>query len=311
MSGYQKTILDSIGKTPLVELQRIGREQGCRIFGKVELLNPSGSIKSRTALKMIEEAEKTGVLKPGATIMEATSGNQGIALAMIGAVKGYKVRIVMPASMSVERQTLIRSYGAEVILAPLGENIQEEIEGALDLMLEIAAQDPTVFLPRQFENFNNPLAHHEGTGKEILDQMGELKMDGFVAGFGTGGTISGIGTALIGKYPNLRIAAAEPDQAAILSGLPMGHHSQQGIGDGVVPIILKTELITDLILITDREAEEMSKRLAREEGILCGVSSGTNVAAALKLAEKIGGHPSIVTVLPDTGERYLSTGLCD
>lgn len=309
MNKQQKNILSSIGNTPLVELQRIGKEQGCRIFCKVESHNPGGSIKSRTALKMIEEAEKSGTLKPGATIMEATSGNQGIALAMIGAVKGYKVRIVMPASMSIERQTLIRSYGAEVILAPKGKDIQEEIEGALQLMNEIAATDSAVFMPRQFENPANPLAHYEGTGKEILTQIGDCKIDGFVAGFGTGGTLTGVGEALLERYPHLRIAAAEPDQAAILADLPMGHHRQQGIGDGVIPIILKTEIITDLFLVTDQEAEDMARRLAKEEGILSGVSSGTNVSAALKLAEKMKGNPVIVTVLPDTGERYLSTGL--
>lgn len=309
MKGYQKSILESIGQTPLVELQRLGKEEGCRIFGKVESFNPSGSIKARTALRMIEEAEKSGALKPGATIMEATSGNQGIALAMIGAAKGYKVRIVMPESMSEERRSLIKGYGAEVILAPRGKDIKEEIEGALNLMLDYAAKDSTVFLPCQFENPENPKAHEFGTGREIIEQMGELPIHGFSSGFGTGGSISGVGKTLLSKHPDVRIAVAEPDQAAILSGLPIGHHSQQGIGDGVIPIILDQSLITDIILVTDEQAEETARQLAAREGILCGVSSGTNVFSALELAKKLGPGHNIVTLLPDTGERYLSAGL--
>lgn len=309
MKSYQKSILESIGQTPLVELQRLGKEEGCRIFGKVESFNPSGSIKARTALRMIEEAEKSGALKPGATIMEATSGNQGIALAMIGAAKGYKVRIVMPESMSEERRSLIKGYGAEVILAPLGKDIKEEIEGALNLMLDYAAKDSTVFLPRQFENPENPKAHEFGTGREIIEQMGELPIHGFSSGFGTGGSISGVGKTLLSQYPDVRIAVAEPDQAAILSGLPIGHHSQQGIGDGVIPIILDQSVITDIILVTDKQAEETARQLAAREGILCGVSSGTNVFSALELAKKLGPGHNIVTLLPDTGERYLSSGL--
>lgn len=288
MKGYQKSILESIGQTPLVELQRLGKEEGCRIFGKVESFNPSGSIKARTALRMIEEAEKSGALKPGATIMEATSGNQGIALAMIGAAKGYKVRIVMPESMSAERRSLIKGYGAEVILAPRGKDIKEEIEGALNLMLDYASKDSTVFLPRQFENPENPRAHEIGTGKEIIEQMGELSIHGFTSGFGTGGTISGVGRILLSHYPDVRIAVAEPDQAAILSDLPIGHHSQQGIGDGVIPVILDQSVITDIILVTDEQAEETARQLASKEGILCGVSSGTNVFAAIELAKKLG-----------------------
>lgn len=309
MKSYQKSILESIGQTPLVELQRLGKEEGCRIFGKVESFNPSGSIKARTALRMIEEAEKSGALKPGATIMEATSGNQGIALAMIGAAKGYKVRIVMPESMSEERRSLIKGYGAEVILAPRGKDIKEEIEGALNLMLDYAAKDSTVFLPRQFENPENPKAHEFGTGREIIEQMGELPIHGFSSGFGTGGSISGVGKTLLSQYPDVRIAVAEPDQAAILSGLPIGHHSQQGIGDGVIPIILDQSVITDIILVTDKQAEETARQLAAREGILCGVSSGTNVFSALELAKKLGPGHNIVTLLPDTGERYLSSGL--
>lgn len=309
MKSYQKSILESIGQTPLVELQRLGKEEGCRIFGKVESFNPSGSIKARTALRMIEEAEKSGALKPGATIMEATSGNQGIALAMIGAAKGYKVRIVMPESMSEERRSLIKGYGAEVILAPRGKDIKEEIEGALNLMLDYATKDSTVFLPRQFENPENPKAHEFGTGREIIEQMGEVPIHGFSSGFGTGGSISGVGKTLLSQYPDVRIAVAEPDQAAILSGLPIGHHSQQGIGDGVIPIILDQSVITDIILVTDKQAEETARQLAAREGILCGVSSGTNVFSALELAKKLGPGHNIVTLLPDTGERYLSSGL--
>ena len=209
----------------------------------------------------------------------------------------------------MERRKLIQAYGAEVILAPRGKDIQEEIEGALNLMFEVAAKDDTVFMPRQFENPNNPRAHREGTGAEILEQLGDLPIHGFTAGFGTGGSITGVGEKLLEKYPKIRIAAAEPDQAAILSGLPMGHHSQQGIGDGVIPIILNRDIITDLILVTDEQAESTARRLAAEEGILGGISSGTNTFAAIELAKKLGPGHNIVTLLPDTGERYLSANL--
>lgn len=302
------TILDAVGKTPLVYLGRTSPAGGAKIYAKVECVNPGGSIKTRTALGMIEAAERAGQLKPGSIIVEVTSGNQGIAMAMIGAVKGYKVRIVMPENMSVERQKLIKAYGAEIVLTPAGASITEAIETALAVADDMAAKDSRVFLPRQFENVNNPDIHRRTTGQEILAQM-PGPVDAFVAGFGTGGTITGIGEVLKKAYPNVKIFAAEPDNAAILAGKPIGHHVQQGIGDGVIPPILNRDIIDDLVLVSDDEACETSRRLAREEGILCGVSSGTNACAAIKVAMKLGPGKSVVTVLPDTGERYLSTYL--
>jgi cysteine synthase A len=302
------TILEAVGQTPLVYLRRVSPAGGAKIYAKVECVNPGGSIKTRTALGMIEAAERDGHLKPGSIIVEVTSGNQGIAMAMIGAVKGYKVRIVMPENMSVERQKLIKAYGAEIILTPAGASITEAIESALAVADDMAAKDSRVFLPRQFENVNNPDIHRRTTGQEILAQMAG-PIDVFVAGFGTGGTITGIGEVLKKAHPNVRIIAAEPDNAAILAGKPIGHHVQQGIGDGVIPPILNRDIIDDLVLVSDDEACEASRRLAREEGILCGVSSGTNACAAIKIAEKLGPGKSVVTVLPDTGERYLSTCL--
>ncbi|MDR7866496.1 MAG: cysteine synthase A [Sporomusaceae bacterium] len=302
------TILDAVGKTPLVYLGRTSPAGGAKIYAKVECVNPGGSIKTRTALGMIEAAERAGQLKLDSVIVEVTSGNQGIAMAMIGAVKGYKVRIVMPENMSVERQKLIKAYGAEIILTPAGASITEAIESALAVAGEMAAKDSRVFLPRQFENVNNPDIHRRTTGQEILAQM-TGPVDAFVAGFGTGGTITGIGEVLKKAYPGVMIIAAEPDNAAILAGKPIGHHVQQGIGDGVIPPILNRDIIDDLVLVSDDEACETARRLAREEGILCGVSSGTNACAAIKIAQKLGPGKSVVTVLPDTGERYLSTCL--
>jgi cysteine synthase A len=301
-------ILEAVGNTPLVYLGRMSPPGGAAIYAKVECVNPGGSIKTRTALGMIEAAERAGQLKPDSVIVEVTSGNQGIAMAMIGAVKGYKVRIVMPENMSVERQKLIKAYGAEIILTPAGASITEAIESALAVANDMAAKDSRVFLPRQFENVNNPDIHRRTTAQEILAQM-DGPVDAFVAGFGTGGTITGIGEVLKKAHPQVRIIAAEPDNAAILAGKPIGHHIQQGIGDGVIPPILNRDIIDDLVLVSDDEACEISRRLAREEGILCGVSSGTNACAAIKIAAQLGPGKSVVTVLPDTGERYLSTCL--
>jgi cysteine synthase A len=302
------TILDAVGKTPLVHLGKISPAGGAGIYAKVECVNPGGSIKTRTALGMIEAAERDGQLKADSIIVEVTSGNQGIAMAMIGAVKGYKVRIVMPENMSVERQKLIRAYGAEIVLTPAGASITEAIETALGVADDMAAKDARVFLPRQFENVNNPDIHRRTTGQEILAQM-DGPVDAFVAGFGTGGTITGIGEVLRKANPKVLIVAAEPENAAILAGKPIGHHVQQGIGDGVIPPILNRDIIDDLVLVSDDEACDIARRLAREEGILCGVSSGTNACAAIKIARRLGPGKSVVTVLPDTGERYLSTSL--
>jgi cysteine synthase A len=308
MQKWVDNILEAVGQTPLVYLRRLSPAGGARIFAKMESLNPGGSIKSRTALGMIEAAEKAGMLKPDSVIVEVTSGNQGIAMAMIGAVKGYKVKIIMPENMSVERRKLIKAYGAEIILTPAGNNIQEAIEGALVVARRMAAEDARVFLPRQFENPANPDAHRCTTCQELMAQLGE-PVDAFVAGFGTGGTITGIGEVLKQRYPGVRIVAAEPDNAAILAGGDIGYHIQQGIGDGIIPPILNREVIDELMLVSDQAALNMSRRLAAEEGLLCGVSSGTNVYAAVRVAEKLGPGKTVVTILPDTGERYLSTEL--
>lgn len=301
-------ILAAVGRTPLVLLQRLSPINGARIFAKVECLNPGGSIKSRTALGMIEAAEQAGLLQPDSVIIEATSGNQGVAMAMIGAVKGYKVKIIMPENMSVERRKLIKAYGAEVILTPAGGNIQEAIEGALAVGREMAEQDKRIFWPRQFENEANPAAHRTTTGREILEQMNG-KIDGFAAGFGTGGTITGVSEVIKAACPHVRIVAAEPQNAAVLAGGTIGHHVQQGIGDGVIPSILNRDIIDKLMLISDEEALATAREMARTEGILCGISSGTNVCAAIRLAKDLGPGKNVVTILPDTGERYLSTAL--
>ena len=301
-------ILDAVGRTPLVCLGRVSPPGGAKIYAKVESLNPGGSIKTRTALGMIEAAERAGKLKPGSIILEVTSGNQGIAMSMIGAVKGYKVIIVMPENMSVERQKLIKAYGAEVVLAPAGHNITEAIEGALAIAYDMAAKDSRIFMPKQFENENNPDIHRTTTAQEILAQM-DVPVDAFISGFGTGGTITGIGEILKAANANTLIVCAEPDKAAILAGKEIGHHVQQGIGDGIIPPILNRDVIDELILVSDDDACAASRRLAREEGILSGVSSGTNLTAAIEIARRLGPGKAVVTILPDTGERYLSTDL--
>ncbi|MDR3590633.1 MAG: cysteine synthase A [Negativicutes bacterium] len=308
MARYVENILEAVGNTPLVKMGRIAPATGASIFAKVECLNPGGSIKIRTALGMITAAEEAGLLKPDSIIVEVTSGNQGISMALIGAVKGYRVRIIMPENMSIERRKLIQAYGAEVVLTPAGENIQEAIEAALTVAKRMADQDPRVFLPKQFENPANPDIHRQTTAEEIIAQL-EGPLDAFVAGFGTDGTITGIGEILKKAYPDIKIIAAEPENAAILSGLAIGHHIQQGIGDGVIPPIMNTAIVDGIILVSDADALAAARRLAKDEGLLCGVSSGTNICAALRIAQKLGPAAKVVTILPDTGERYLSTEL--
>ncbi len=307
MSGICGTILEAIGNSPVVALKRLAGDEGAALLGKVEGLNPGGSIKARTALGMIEAAEREGVLGPGSIIVEATSGNQGIGLAMVGAVKGYKVRIVMPGSMSKERRLLIAAYGAEVVLVPDKGDIGESINACLRLTEEMAREDPRVFLPRQFANPANPAYHRRTTAAEIMEQVD--RVDAFVCGIGTGGTLTGVGEALKERWPETLVVAVEPENAAILSGGRMGCHVQQGIGDGLVPSILNRDLIDEVQVVSDDEALVISRRLAREEGILAGVSSGSNCAAALRVARRLGPGKVVVTVLPDTGERYLSTEL--
>ncbi|MBQ4120543.1 MAG: cysteine synthase A [Clostridia bacterium] len=302
------TILDAMGNTPMIRLQRMSSPEDAEILVKFEGLNVGGSIKTRTAFNMIEDAEKRGLIGKDTIIVEPTSGNQGIGLALIGAVKGYQVKIIMPDSVSEERRKLVQNYGAEVILVHDAGNIGLCIEECLALALRMRDENPNVFVPQQFENKANPDIQRRGTGKEILEQVNG-PIHGFCSGIGTGGTITGIGEVLKDANPDITIWAVEPEHAAILSGGSIGTHVQMGIGDGLIPPILNTEIYNDLCIITDEEALGTAKDLARLEGIMCGISSGTNVAAAIKLAKKLGKGKTVVTVLPDTAERYFSTEL--
>ena len=302
-------ILEAIGNTPLIKLNHIVPEGAADIFVKNEGLDVGGSIKTRTALNMIERAEKEGKLNKDSIIVEPTSGNQGIGLALIGAVKGYRTIIVMPDSVSHERSMLVKHYGAEVILIHDDGDIGKAIDECRLKAEEIAASDPRVFIPQQFENPANTEAQYAYTAKEILEAMDGRVIDGFCSGIGTGGTITGIGHALKEANPSTVIWAAEPENAAILSGGSIGTHVQMGIGDGLIPGILDTKVYDDICIITDEEAINTSRELTRKEGMMCGISSGTNVACAIKLAMKLGAGKTVVTVLPDTAERYFSTPL--
>ena len=301
-------ILESMGNTPLIRLQRIADPDGAEIIVKFEGLNVGGSIKTRTAFNMICDAEKKKLIGPDTIIVEPTSGNQGIGLALVGAVRGYKTKIIMPDSVSEERRKLVEHYGAEVILIHDDGNIGACIEKCLELALEMQAENPNVFVPQQFENPANTSIQRLQTGQEILQQAGK-PIHGFCSGIGTGGTITGIGEALKAENPDITIWAVEPENAAILSGGAIGTHVQMGIGDGVIPAILNTEIYDEICIIKDEEAIHISKELAEKEGIMCGISSGTNVAAAMKLAKKLGKGKTVVTILPDTAERYFSTPL--
>ena len=283
-------------------------EECAEILVKFEAVNVGGSIKTRTALQMIEAAEKEGKINRDTIIVEPTSGNQGIGLALIGAVKGYKTVIIMPDSVSEERRKLVQNYGAEVIVIHDRGNIGDCIEECMQTALRMQKEDPHVFVPQQFENVANVEAHRLQTGREILEQVNG-PIDGFCSGIGTGGTITGIGEALREKNPDIEIWAAEPEHAAILSGHPVGSHLQMGIGDGVIPKILNQNIYDDICIVTDEEALEVSRKLAKCEGLMCGISSGTNVAAAIRLAKKLGRGKRVVTILPDTAERYFSTPL--
>ena len=301
-------ILEAMGHTPMVRLNKLPAADSAEILVKVEALNVGGSIKSRTALNMIEEAEKAGLLSPDSVIVEPTSGNQGIGLALVGAIKGYRTVIVMPDSVSLERRKLVHHYGAEVRLVHDDGDIGKCIEECLQTALHMREEDPKVFIPQQFSNPDNKYAHIRYTAQEILEQVGG-PIHGFCSGIGTGGTISGIGEVLKEQNPDMEIWAVEPENAAILAGGSIGTHIQMGIGDGIIPEILNQEIYGDICVITDEEALETARRLAREEGLMVGISSGTNVAAALKLAKKLGKGKTVVTVLPDTAERYFSTPL--
>ena len=302
------TILDAMGHTPLVRLRHMTTPDMAEVLVKFEAMHVGGSIKTRTAYNMILNAEKAGKIKPDTIIVEPTSGNQGIGLALVGAVKGYKTIIIMPDSVSEERRKLVRQYGAEVRLIHDAGDIGACIDECLKTALRMRDEDPRVFVPQQFENRNNTLTHKKYTALEIMAQVAG-PIDGFCAGIGTGGTITGIGEVLKAQYPGIEIWAVEPENAAILAGGTVGTHLQMGIGDGIIPDILNTQIYDDIYVVTDEEALETSRRLAREEGLMVGISAGTNVAAALKLAKKLGKGKTVVTVLPDTAERYFSTPL--
>lgn len=301
-------VLECVGHTPMVRLNRMGDENSAEILVKFEGLNVGGSIKTRTALQMIIQAEDQGLIKDDTIIVEPTSGNQGIGLALIGAVKGYKTIIIMPDSVSEERRKLVSHYGAEVILIHDAGNIGDCIDECVRTAEKMAEEDPRVFVPQQFSNPANPMAHKHHTGLEIVEQVGGA-IHGFCSGIGTGGTISGIGEVLRALNPEIEIWAVEPENAAILAGGTVGTHLQMGIGDGLIPENLNQHIYDDIYIVSDEEAISTAKDLARLEGIMCGISSGTNVAAARKLAKKLGKGKTVVTVLPDTAERYFSTPL--
>ena len=301
-------VLDAIGETPIIRLSRMGDEDSAQILVKFEGLNVGGSIKTRTAYNMICDAENRGIINKDTIIVEPTSGNQGIGLALVGAVKGYKTKIIMPDSVSEERRKLVQHYGAEVILIHDAGNIGECIEECLKTALKMQEENENVFVPQQFENPANVEVQREHTGVEILKQV-DGPIHGFCSGIGTGGTITGIGETLKEQNPDIEIWAVEPEHAAILSGGSIGTHLQMGIGDGLIPAILNQNIYNDICVIKDEEAIQTAKDLASKEGIMCGISSGTNVAAAIKLAKKLGKGKTVVTVLPDTAERYFSTPL--
>ncbi|MCI5687861.1 MAG: cysteine synthase A [Emergencia sp.] len=303
-----KNVLDAMGETPMIQLNKMVSPEGARVLVKFEGLNVGGSVKTRTAYNMITKAEEDGILQPDSVIVEPTSGNQGIGLALVGAVKGYETIIIMPDSVSQERRLLVEHYGAQVILVHDAGNIGDCIEECVQKANQMAAENPKVFVPQQFENEANPMVHRHHTGLEILEQVAG-PIDGFCSGIGTGGTITGIGETLKALNPQIEIWAVEPQNAAILAGGTVGTHIQMGIGDGVIPAVLNQSIYDDIYIVSDEEALQTAKDLARKEGLMCGISSGTNVAAALKLAEKLGKGKTVVTILPDTAERYFSTPL--
>lgn len=301
-------ILEAMGHTPMVKLQRMVDENCADIYVKFEGINVGGSIKTRTAYEMILAAEKEGLIKEDTIIVEPTSGNQGIGLALVGAVRGYHTVVIMPDSVSEERRKLVRHYGADVKLIHDAGDIGACIDECLQTALRMQEKDPRVFVPQQFANINNVKAHKNHTALEIMEQVAG-PIDGFCSGIGTGGTITGIGEVLKAQYPDIEIWAVEPENAAILAGGTIGTHLQMGIGDGIIPDILNQQIYDNIYVISDAEALDTAKRLAREEGLMCGISSGTNVAAAIQLAKKLGPGKTVVTVLPDTAERYFSTPL--
>lgn len=300
-------IADCIGGTPMLRLRRIPGSDGFTLLAKAEFLNPGGSIKSRTALGMIRDAEACGALRPGQLIVEASSGNEGIALAMLGAARGYRVKVVMPADVPYERVRIIEAYGAEVVSVPPQTSIDRTMRACLDTARQIALREGG-FYARQFENPSNPRIHEETTATEILAQV-DGEIDAFVAGVGTGGTLMGVGRALKRHRPRMRVVAVEPATASALSGGPVGNHGQFGIGEGFVSPLVNVDLIDEVVTIEDSEAVAMARELARREGLLVGITSGTNVAASCKVAKRLGAGCTVVTVLPDSAERYFSSRL--
>jgi len=304
MSGkIAETVLDLIGGTPLVRLKRLPEPGGARVLAKIESRNPGASVKDRIAAAMIEDAERRGVLKPGATIVEPTSGNTGVGLAMVAAVKGYRLILTMPEDYSVERQRLFARFGAEIHLTPAIEGMS----GAVFAAQELCREHPEYFMPQQFQNPANPAIHRRTTALEILDST-DGRLDAFVAGVGTGGTITGVGEVLKDKIPGVRVIAVEPAKSAVLSGGPFRPHGIQGIGASFVPGVLNRDVIDRIVTVRDEDATAWSRRLSREEGILAGISSGAAAWAACRVAAELAPTQTVVTILPDTGERYLSLG---
>ena len=299
--GFLRNITDGIGHTPLVRLNRLSPPGGATIYGKAEFYNPGGSVKDRICLNMIDEAEQKGKLKPGGTIVEPTSGNTGIGLALVSAVRGYKLILVMPEGMSLERASLLSSYGAQLVLTPAREGMRGSIKEAESIL----DQNPEYFMPNQFSNPANPAMHRKTTAVEIWEAL-DGKVDAFVAAVGTGGTITGCGELFKEKNPSVKVIALEPAGSPVLSGGEPGPHRIQGIGAGFVPKVLNRSLIDEIMTVTDEEAYQTTKQLARKEGLLVGISGGANVFAAQKVAESLGPNKNVVTILCDTGERYLS-----
>jgi len=302
-----KSVLDLIGNTPQVKLNKVAPEASAEVWAKLEGFNPGGSVKDRPALAMIEDAERKGTLRKGMTIVEPTSGNTGIGLAMVAAVKGYRIVLTMPESMSLERRRLLEAYGAELVLTPAAHGMK----GAVAKCDEILASSREYFKPDQFGNPANPAIHRRTTAKEILAFAGARKIDAFVAGIGTGGTITGVGEVLRKKFRSILIVAVEPAASPLLSGGQPGPHAIQGIGPNFVPAILNTNIYNEIIKVTNDDAKEMTRRLAQEEGLLVGISSGAACWAALRVAERLGKSKRVVAVFPDGGERYISTGVFD
>ena len=301
MANTYNNILDLIGNTPMVKLSKVVEKNSATVFAKLEMYNPGGSVKDRIALNMVEQAEKKGILKPGSVIVEPTSGNTGIGLAIVGAVKGYKVILTMPDGMSQERIQILQSFGAEVILTPA----KEGMVGAVEKAQELVATMKDAFMPQQFKNPDNPAMHRKTTAKEILkDTDGNL--DAFVAGVGTGGTITGEGEALKKHNPKIKIIAVEPKTSNVLSGGKPGPHMIQGIGAGFIPEVVNREIFDEIITVDDQEAYQMSKRISKEEGIYAGISCGAACFGALKVAKSLGSGKTVVVIFPDSGERYIS-----